>query len=312
MKRDAFTLVELLVVIAIIGMLIALLLPAVQAAREAARRMQCTNNLKQIGVAVHNYHDTFHVIPTGFITNETVAGNTNDWNGWAWGTFILPFIEQQSLADSLQYKQLSFQDVVVKNGPLLEFAQEKLNCYLCPSAGKLTGTVNPKVNLVKFDGSIRLGASNYVGCRGFFDYKRPNELAPKDINGLMIGDGSLAFKDCTDGLSNTFLCGEREHKFKKGAIWPGNARADGSDCSASVRVSLNHPTDDLCFSSFHPGGANFAFGDGSVHFVSETISSDNTNLNGNSGTVAVFNTRAMGVYQLLGSRNDGKALGDYH
>jgi len=124
-----FTLVELLVVIAIIGVLVALLLPAVQSAREAARRMSCGNNFKQIGIALHNYHDAYQKLPPGWIMQATSPENSA---GWGWPTFILPYVEQQNLYDRLQVNQLALMDVM-GNAALRPLAQTKLKSYRCPS-----------------------------------------------------------------------------------------------------------------------------------------------------------------------------------
>jgi prepilin-type N-terminal cleavage/methylation domain-containing protein len=126
--RRGFTLVELLVVIAIIGVLVALLLPAVQAAREAARRMQCGNNLKQLGLAVHNYHDTFLVFPP-----QMMNVDTNNDRRWGWGAVTLPFIEQKALWEQISSnggKQIPVASTLIGGVPLL---RSRLAAHLCPS-----------------------------------------------------------------------------------------------------------------------------------------------------------------------------------
>ena len=170
MKRKAFTLVELLVVIAIIGILIGLLLPAVQAAREAARRTQCTNNLKQIGLAFHNYHDTYPkgTFPPGiqcggYFYHSDPTQKTNHGTGWGWGTFILRFIEQESLSDNLQ---------VGARWP--EGAPETLrfttiDSYLCPSDPSAEINEWRAINEdggIPFDNNKSSATSNYIGNLG--------------------------------------------------------------------------------------------------------------------------------------------------
>lgn len=135
-RKQGFTLVELLVVIAIIGILVALLLPAVQAAREAARRMQCSNNLKQLGVALHNYHDTHKSMPPGFLPKRNANGaKTNNVNLWAWGALVLPFMEQQALHDKLNVGNNHLELISSTAGPgtLKEVMQQAIPSFRCPS-----------------------------------------------------------------------------------------------------------------------------------------------------------------------------------
>ena len=160
-RKRAFTLVELLVVIAIIGILIALLLPAVQAAREAARRAQCSNNLRQLGLAMHNYHSTLNCFPPGFMALDhqgQVAG------GWAWGVFLMPYIEQSPLQDDLSVTKYTLSEVI-SDPVLLPMLQMKLSVFTCPSS--------PMEPLREFHGpgSELVATANYTCCRGFFSFK---------------------------------------------------------------------------------------------------------------------------------------------
>jgi len=254
-----FTLVELLVVIAIIGILIALLLPAVQAAREAARRMQCTNNLKQIALAMHTYHDTLRIFPPGSV--RVPQGHT-------WYTFVLPFIEQRPLYDQVDPRGQQIPATAPSDGPLVT----QLGIYRCPSdSGK---AIN------KWYGNYP--TVNYVASRAMFN-------APGNSMNWPL---SLRIRDILDGLSNTFLISERGLAERSTAgIWSGWITTAGSfNFSSTSPINTPYlatdgdptgpvdvtPSADPWYSRFtvtsrHPGGANFAFCDGSVHFISENI-----------------------------------------
>jgi len=315
-RHSGFTLVELLVVIAIIGVLIGMLLPAVQAAREAARRMQCSNNLKQLGLAMHNYHLTYKCLPPGFmVVNE--QGQIN--GGWAWGVFLMPFIEQSPLQDKLSVTKYTLNQVV-SDPNLLPLLQTRLEVMLCPSS--------PMEPLREYLGGtgIMVSTANYMCCRGFFRYSGSTHLT-KQNNGLFYGESHVCFAEVIDGLSNTIALGERTvlpiyaNDPKRWPSWcgPGGltaAKGIGSTVSSSVYDKMNHPTDMHLFSSNHPGGANFCFADGSVHYLSETIESNSGGVSPkNDGNQADFLRAAaqglVGVYQLLGVRNDGQPVGDF-
>jgi len=309
-QRRAFTLVELLVVIAIIGILIAMLLPAVQAAREAARRAQCTNHLKQLGLAMHNYHSALNCFPPGFM----VAGLTGTTpGGWAWGVFLMPYIEQSPLRDKLSVTRYTLEQVV--NDPtLLPLLQTDLSVFRCPSSpiGPLRthlGAPNPKV-----------ASANYTCCRGFYSFTGPTHLTKRN-NGVFYGESATRIQDVTDGTSNTFALGERTAfgtNLQNDATWPSWCGPGGGGAmntvSSAVSDRLNHPTSTGAFSSHHPGGAVFCFVDGSARFISETIPSNAAGLaTGNAGNPADFLAAAaqgrVGVYQLLGVINDGQPVG---
>ncbi len=316
-RRDGspgFTLVELLVVIAIIGILIALLLPAVQAAREAARRMQCTNNLKQLGLAAHNYHDTYKCLPPAFmVVNEQGVIN----GGWAWGVFLMPFIEQSPLQDKLSVTKYTLSQVV-SDPALMPMLQTPLDVMKCP-----TSTLQPLREYLGGTG-IMVSTANYMCCRGFFRYSGQTHLT-KPNNGLFYGESSVRFADITDGLSNTIALGERTvlpiyvNDPKRWPSWcgPGGLSPTGgvgSTVSSSVYDKMNHPTDIHLFSSEHVGGANFCFADGSVHFISDTIESNSggvspTNSGNHTDFVQAAKAGNVGTYQLLGVRNDGQPTG---
>ncbi|NLS94555.1 MAG: DUF1559 domain-containing protein [Planctomycetaceae bacterium] len=317
-----FTLVELLVVIAIIGILIALLLPAVQAAREAARRMNCSSNLKQLGLAAHNYHDVHKSFPPAFMVynaQRVING------GWAWAVFLMPYIEQSPLQGSLSVTKYSL-DQVIADPALLPMLQTQLQVLKCPSS--------PMEPLREYQGtgSAMVSTANFVCCRGWFSYGG-RYTADRNMNGVFYGESATRIAEITDGTSNTFALGERTvssvnaadpAKWSSwcgpGGLGPQATKGKGNTVSGCVAVPLNHPTSIDGFSSHHPGGAMFCFCDGSVRFVSETITfnngalagKENTNTPATGADSATFNAEAragrLGVYQLLGAKADGTPI----
>jgi prepilin-type N-terminal cleavage/methylation domain-containing protein/prepilin-type processing-associated H-X9-DG protein len=283
MRRKAFTLVELLVVIAIIGILIALLLPAVQAAREAARRMSCTNNLKQIGVALHNYHDTHKKLPIGWLGfNSSGQPDFVGSPGWAWSTRILPFMEQQALYDGL-----IDMDLPVAHATNDQARVTVVSTFLCPSdVGEDVFDLKDAISEdTEGPNTItRLAKSNYPGVFGTQDLHSvcvPGEPGYNGChgNGIFHLNHGLAFRDITDGLSNTFLVGERWSKWIystwTGVVpggWHAPARivAVASDeFPPNSEANVEQQTHN--FSSYHPAGANFLLSDGHVQMITETI-----------------------------------------
>ncbi|NLF69212.1 MAG: DUF1559 domain-containing protein [Candidatus Anammoximicrobium sp.] len=300
--RTGFTLVELLVVIAIIGILVALLLPAIQAAREAARRTQCNNNLKQIGVALHNYHDTYKKFPPGTI----------DRHGWLSTAFLLPFVEQTSLYDQLNIdKPMNLTDATT-----LSLVRSVVPGYLCPSSMEMDPTQNTKA-VYNNGTNYRIGVSNYLAVTGTMDL-RCNSQA----DGLFWDNSGVNMAHILDGTSNTFAFTERATNPKYPSYWIGGAWA-GSTIQVyaasptwycgnygyegirwymvATRYSwsiINSPNWGYGPSSGHPGGCHFLLADGAVRFVSENID-------------AASNTAPMSTYQKLGCRNDGDTVGTY-
>jgi prepilin-type N-terminal cleavage/methylation domain-containing protein/prepilin-type processing-associated H-X9-DG protein len=302
--RRAFTLVELLVVIAIIGILIAMLLPAVQSAREAARRMQCKNNLKQFGLGLHSYHGSYTYFPPGFM----VVNHTGDiGGGWAWGVYLMPFLEQSSLQGILSPTKFTLSEVV-EDPDLLQMLQSDLGLFRCPSS--------PMEPLREYQGGLgqMVGTSNYTCCRGFFDIKGKSHLTKKN-NGLLFGESQVRIRDVKDGTSHTFAIGERtvlDEYINKPSKWPSwcgpGGLGIGSTVSSSVADQMNHPTNMHCFSSHHTDGGNFLFVDGSVRFISDSIDSNNGELSsGDTTGLSDFDQAvgSMGVYQHLGVIDDG-------
>lgn len=284
-RQSGFTLVELLVVIAIIGLLIALLLPAVQAAREAARRTECSNNLKQIGLAIHMYHDGHRTLPAGWAayTQDGRQPVVNGTPGWAWGAVILPYLEQMGLYQGGINLKLPIYDPA--NAQAI---QAYLPVYRCPSdinsnekvfeAHKLhEGQEGEEEHGGSEYDELLLARSNYVGSFGTTNVHMCEDL-PVGLrcegNGAFFHNSFLPLAAFTDGTSQTFLAGERTVALGY-ATWcgvlPGGACAPAAvlasaEFSPNLRQAHAHN-----FSSQHPQGANFLFGDGSVRMISQTI-----------------------------------------
>jgi prepilin-type N-terminal cleavage/methylation domain-containing protein/prepilin-type processing-associated H-X9-DG protein len=299
-RVHGFTLVELLVVITIIGILIALLLPAVQAAREAARRAQCSNNLKQLGLALHNYHLTNRQIPFTAGTSGVYPGKTN--RNWIVG--LLPAIEQQAIWDKMDMK---LGGLVAPN---LALIQQNLAVVLCPSDG---GARIPRkraddawalgVDLALTSYAISAGDHmNGTGSSGapyppYEPYCRNAYFGEGNkVRGVASRYGwSCAFEEVRDGLSNTLFVGEiipqwcywqcwGVQSFATTA-WPINHRnAEYQTGLLPVDISESN-NDSISFRSWHPGGAHFLFGDGSVHFLSASM---------NHATYQALSSRAAG------------------
>jgi prepilin-type N-terminal cleavage/methylation domain-containing protein len=296
--RRGMTLIELLVVIAIIGVLVALLLPAVQASREAARRSKCSNNLKQIGLALINYHDVHLSLPPGWHRPKL----------WGWNTLILPYLEQEPLYTAIRTSVAStgltgFDEVMTKLPASNTLLQTRLSIVRCPSDA---GT--PTVTWPTGQPTTVLGRSNYPAC---FGNKMSN--LPDVVDGAFFFNSGRRFAEFTDGLSNAVLVGERRSLNSSGAgaggdcVWAGGgdevlvvtAPPGYMLCESEMISPLNTtvaawfppPDRRTGFSSAHPGGAFFLLGDGSVVFLKDSID--------------------LTTYQRFGSINDGEVLGPY-
>jgi prepilin-type N-terminal cleavage/methylation domain-containing protein len=270
--RKAFTLVELLVVIAIIGILVALLLPAVQAAREAARASQCKNNLRQLGLALHQYHDTMKQVPAGWI-----ADAPEGVPGWGWASHLLPHLEQTNV-EQLIARQLPIAD------PANQQARETvLRILLCPSDGFEDvfmlggGGGHDHEDDGDHDHSVdegtplfRIARSNYIGMFGTIEI----EDSPSKSDGMFFHNSAIKFANVKDGLSNTLAIGERSSKLG-GSVWAGVVGEANEPMARIVGVADHTPNhrdrhfDD--FSSDHPSGVHFLVGDGSVTRINDTI-----------------------------------------
>lgn len=308
--RRGFTLIELLVVIAIIAVLIALLLPAVQQAREAARRTQCKNHLKQFGLAMHNYHDVHGTLPPSILETDINRDGTNEHQGhWAWGAFILPFIEQGNLSSQMGVgtrTPLQAVDLLAITLPIMR----------CPSDD---GDVSVHPDRLGSGGTIadlgKPARSNYaVVHRGAF-----TSSTVTGTLGMFGRNVAFGLRDITDGTSNTFIIGERDsardHKaacfyaISKGANVHDNSVGGPGNNPFEQRgyfgvwgvgtVPLNsivpHGSANSGFSSRHTGGVHFALADGSVRFVSENIHQVQTAANTGRGLLQRLLERADGL-----------------
>jgi len=292
--RKAFTLVELLVVIAIIGILISMLLPAVQQVREAARRTQCLNNMRQQMLATLNYESAKMHFPPGWNGQGSTPGYGNDnneflqpwqqrWgNFFGWQAFILPHMEQQNVYNVIDWTRGWSQTDV---DPVTGFAISSRNIpsYRCPSDNA------EEDGHTKYSGSNgeKNARSSYVICIGALSFGNRNNGNLQELWGVGWQDSKTTFAAMSDGSSNTLFIGERDN-FKKngggdhGAIWigrqlwrrqavsgrgPGTATNFGNAPNGS-NIGWN------VASSLHPGGANIALGDGSVHFLSDNVNLD--------------------------------------
>lgn len=272
-RKRGFTLVELLVVIAIIGILVALLLPAVQAAREAARRIQCGNNLHQMAIAAQNYHDTNRTFPAGFILpNQTF-----------WSAMLLPQLEQNTIYDTLNFS------ATWSSGPNAAACSTLIPMFRCPSA--------PVAEHTSVQGIVDRVPCTYLAC-GTGLTRNESGVSPlagdSNMDGIFFINSDIGIRDILDGTSTTVAIGEAlfdtgirgiDHGGTVHIVdhWyigsPNLYRADVSETIGSTAVPINRIFDEsafidekeLCFSSQHPGGAQVAFADGHVSIVNETI-----------------------------------------
>lgn len=324
--RTGFTLIELLVSIAIIATLIAILLPAVQQAREAARRSNCKNNLKQIGIALHNYHDTHKTLPFGLIFNRAndtdgllngsgLSNDANNGRAIGWAVMLLPFVEQEALYETLMANCASRPNFSPDINNVALGTQNVIPMFVCPS--DVMADKNPST------GRANQGKSNYAACGGargsrkltIDTFETTTNIAVNDgierFDGVFGSNSNIAFRDITDGLSNTVLVGEVDGSgatqlvlgsYRTAKIWIGSTRAqwlnatlasmDGSQSSNLLNCRQSNGTcANASYGSLHDGGAHFLLGDGAVRFISDNISTIN--------------------YTRLAQRDDGNVLGEF-
>jgi prepilin-type N-terminal cleavage/methylation domain-containing protein/prepilin-type processing-associated H-X9-DG protein len=283
-QKLGFTLVELVTVMGLVSVGLSVSLPGIQKARNQARLTACKNNLKQLGLALHNYHDVYNSLPPGWIIKETKA---DAGPGFGWGTSILPFVDQAAL-----YNQANF-----SAPPKVDkLTQASLPVYLCPedTAAALNSVRG------KFATSNYSGNSGDQLLPGSVDLPDPGTDAAKKLStGIFFHNSHVKFRDITDGTSNTIMLGEKSVSSAAG-IWMGvrsNQNADDSVTDCNHRSKLNAVIHS--FSSLHEGGANFLLVDGSVRFITNTVESKESA------------EKPVGVYQKLAHKNDGEVIGEF-
>jgi prepilin-type N-terminal cleavage/methylation domain-containing protein/prepilin-type processing-associated H-X9-DG protein len=301
MRRRGFTLIELLVVIAIIAVLIALLLPAVQAAREAARRIQCVNNIKQIGLALFNYESAVGCFPSGVIStlvdpNWTIpAGNCTAFPaelgpGWSFLALMSPFLEQQTLSNAINF------NIPIADPSNQTVRETRIAIFVCPSDSG-SGSVSmyncgdpPVATNTPVPILTNLGPSGYVGVLGGANAGYPTSLVGcyewQPFNGMFHRNSRVRIADITDGTSNTMGIAERDDHFVT-TNWVGVIPGAEAIYNPTLGLGCNNWRPPIiavlahgrqftvnapgaspgAFQSQHPGGANFLFMDGSVRFV---------------------------------------------
>jgi prepilin-type N-terminal cleavage/methylation domain-containing protein len=291
--RRGFSLVELLVVIAIIAILVALLLPAVQAAREAARRMSCSNNLKQYGLGIHNFHDTYKVLPAGGVRPPGANAPADPQRRFSipltvnhgWMIFLLPFMDQQPLYD--QYRR----DLDWKDAANLVIRETQLQVAQCPSAPRRnrTDSFNASGFGTVVGACTDYGVVNGTDAGALFNAGLIDAETRGNSEGLMRVNRCCNFAEVLDGLSNTMWIvedGARPDRFQfgrkkvagrfTGAMWADDANEfilhgfDNAGVTQGGPCPMNCSNNNELY-SFHPGGVMVVLGDGSVRFLAQTL-----------------------------------------
>ncbi|WP_165073638.1 DUF1559 domain-containing protein [Paludisphaera rhizosphaerae] len=337
-----FTLIELLVVISIIALLIALLLPAVHAAREAARRIQCANNLKQIALAAQNYIDANRALPMGM----TFQVNAHNPSGTAFGVILsshsvfnsmLPFMEQQPLFNMINFS------VNIGNAHNFTVGGVGVGTLWCPSDPQVGEPRTLPDGWLLDPGATTMRYTSYAGNTGTWMYWYQQQMPPQDgvMNGLFHIRSAVTLAAITDGTSNTFAFSERAHSMldDDSALgwhwWTSGNYGDTLFCTLyplnpfrkldglAADQNANNTGDDrqapyiISASSLHPGGANFAFMDGSVRFIKDSINSWPQNSATGLPQGLTFDPAGpyketgvvrRGIYQALSTRNGGEVI----
>lgn len=307
-RTRGFTLIELLVVIAIIAILIALLLPAVQQAREAARRTQCKNNLKQWGLALHNYHDVHLKFPIGAMGFNNSA--TNPANNFPFQVRLLPFMDQATLFDQFD-QNLHYNTTSPNNQGNRDRTFALLHCPSARERDRKPSTSSQGWT-VHYYGVA--GAKDIVGVAQGTNFAHSGSYNGNhggvSTNGLLYRNSNVSMRDVTDGTSNTFAIGEISGKASPGGNnsyrpWIQGASSGNGDFASYSCKNVRHPIgqaryvsgnssflfNDVRFGSNHEGGAQFLLTDGAVRFISENLD--------------------FGTYQSLATRDGGEVIGEY-
>jgi len=277
---SGFTLVELLVVIGIIGILVAMLLPAVQAARAAARRAQCNSQLRQIGLALHSYHDALNSLPPGWVTWHAgfYTGGPDEEPGWGWAAFLLPFIEQRNVLPSAMDLTVPIRKAESRPARITQ-----IPIYKCPSDPGPPILVLKAVRTYTFPilspqafhpppvhYEVDLARANYVGGYGSGEIGQ----YPHVGNGVFFLNSEVRFADVLDGLSNTIFVGERSTTILP-ATWTGvifsAENAEARIIGTAARPPNSKQPNVADFQSWHTDGSLFLMGDGSVQWISQTV-----------------------------------------
>lgn len=331
-RRSGFTLIELLVVIAIIAVLIALLLPAVQQAREAARRTQCRNNLKQLGLAFHNYHDVAQRMPPGYVMQFSGTSDGVLDGNWSWGAYLLPYLDQAPLYNTFSpgTKTMSACAADTSVSGCRAGLQTALAAFRCASDSgpnlndgpQPPDLPAPSTNGYRIQG-VPTATSNYMAnnaSRSLRSNTGPLTATGgvQFANGIAWRNSGCSFSSVTDGLSNTILVGERAYSLRGVKIYAGTIygirgaeQAVGDNnrgimmthsCGFLLLNSTSSPSAGdyrRNFSSVHTGGVQFLMGDGAVRFISENVSHN----------IATATTDS--TMELLMSRDDGMVMGEF-
>lgn len=339
-RRRGFTLIELLVVIAIIAVLVAILLPAIQQAREAARRSQCQNNLKQLGIAFHNYTETHGMFPGNmYRIGPTDLGTEGQHGSWSWGAMILPFVDQAALFNKLRVGDV-FLHQAAADANLRAAMQSPIAMFRCPSDIAPDINNEHKIPNGTADNADCTGANcqslataNYVGANNSNQLKRWN---PNGTFGWVNPSGSndnLALrrrpKDFIDGMSNIIAAGERAWNLnsplggtkmlRAGVVYGNNGNSDAHSRQGLVQTSAagRYPincVDAECergFSSRHVGGANFVLADGAVRFINQNIDLKQDADASSLGAGVQPSSTVDSTYERLIGIDDGGVVGDF-